>query len=210
MDIVTPATTSGLFDKQFSDDCFEVCQKVLSHDGCASLCAKNLHRLSEADIWVTNQHFKRLGVKQQRQWMLDIFHLNTPQDDKMATAHTVCGKRVCLQVWLAVLEISLSRYYEVRRCFLDGAHQIEQIATSKSHQTKTCEALAWMNSFFHRMGDHMPDRMAIHLPSSLNTRKVYERMKEDLHSSKAVVVSQSQFYTLWKQQFPHVTIPKVG
>lgn len=153
-------------------------------NGCSTACASKLHNLSEADIWVTSQHFKRLGSKQQRQWILDYLHLNTPQADKTATVHMLCGKTVCLQVWLAVLELSMSRYYEVRRLFLEGAHQIEGPANLKSHQTKSCEALAWMNSYF-------------------------ERMKEDLQGRDVLAISQSQFYTLWKQQYSHVTIPKV-
>ena len=37
---------------------------------------------------------------------------------------------------------------------------------------------------------------------------VYERMSEEMASS-ASVISQPQFYNLWKEYFPHVTVPKV-
>lgn len=126
----------GLLDQQVSNNGFEVCQKVMMPNGCSIACASKLHNLSEADIWVTSQHFKRLGSKQQRQWILDYLHLNTPQADKTATVHMLCGKTVCLQVWLAVLELSMSRYYEVRRLFLEGAHQIEGPANLKLNRVK--------------------------------------------------------------------------
>ena len=65
----------GLLDQQVSNNGFEVCQKVMMLNGCSTACASKLHNLSEADIWVTSQHFKRLGSKQQRQWILDLYRL---------------------------------------------------------------------------------------------------------------------------------------
>ena len=59
---------------------------------------------------------------------------------------------------LSELELSITRYYEVRRLFLQGAHKIEGTKKNlKSHQTKSCEALAWMKTYFHRIGDYLPD-----------------------------------------------------
>ena len=55
----------------------------------------------------------------------------------------------------------------------------------------------------------MPDKIAIHLPSMLSRKSVYERMKQE-RSDCASLVSQSQFYTLWSQHYPHVTIPAVS
>ena len=54
----------------------------------------------------------------------------------------------------------------------------------------------------------MPDKLAIHLPSMLSRKSVYERMKQERCDS-ASLVSQSQFYALWSQHYPHVTIPAV-
>ena len=55
----------------------------------------------------------------------------------------------------------------------------------------------------------MPDKIAIHLPSMLSRKSVYECMKQE-RSDCASLVSQSQFYTLWSQHYPHVTIPAVS
>ena len=61
----------------------------------------------------------------------------------------------------------------------------------------------------YRVGDHMPDKIAIHLPSMMSRKSVYERMKQE-RSDYVSLVSQSQFYSLWKQHYPHVSIPTVS
>ena len=53
----------------------------------------------------------------------------------------------------------------------------------------------------------MPDKMAIHLPSSLTVKMIYERMREERTSDS--MISQPQFYNLWKEFYPHVVIPPV-
>ncbi len=55
----------------------------------------------------------------------------------------------------------------------------------------------------------MPDKVAIHLPSMLTRKSVYERMKQERVDCVSSV-SQSQFYTLWNQHYPHVSIPAVS
>ena len=55
----------------------------------------------------------------------------------------------------------------------------------------------------------MPDKAVVHLPSSLTVKSVYDRMKEEFGLQREVV-SQPQFYTLWKEYYPHVTIPAVS
>lgn len=60
------------------------------------------------------------------------------------------------------------------------------------------------------MGDQMPDRGVIHLPSSLTKVQVYQKMHTEMKSrGKEHVVSQSQFFNLWKEEFGNVSIPKV-
>ena len=180
----------------------------MSLNGCNERCAEGVHHLSECDVWLTYQRFNHLGCHQQRQWVLDYLHNNTSKAD-LETIFFVCGKHVCVAVWLSVLSLSKSRFYEVRQSFLDGALFVERLASPTTHQRKSCEAIAWMQHYFDQVGDHMPDRMAIHLPSFLTNAAVHLRMKEELESSGRHVNSQSHFYNLWSSEFPHVSIPKV-
>lgn len=56
----------------------------------------------------------------------------------------------------------------------------------------------------------MPDKAAIHLPSMLTVKAVYERMKEDLETDQHIVISLPQFYHLWNEFYSHVSIPTVS
>ena len=64
--------------------------------------------------------------------------------------------------------------------------------------------------FFALMGERMPDRATVHLPSCLSKLSVYQRMNAEMKERKKTqIISQSQFFQLWKTSFSHVTIPKV-
>ena len=77
---------------------------------------------------------------------------------------------------------------------------------------KTTEAIAWMGTYFHLVGEHMPDADRIHLPSFLTKRDVYERMTAGLRENgldEREIISLSQFYYVWDTNFPQVQIPEV-
>lgn len=75
---------------------------------------------------------------------------------------------------------------------------------------KSNEAVGWMGNFFDRVGDHLPDKSVIHLPSMLTIKGVYSRMNEEIDAQDSEVISQAQFYLLWKEFYPHVRIPAVS
>ncbi len=78
---------------------------------------------------------------------------------------------------------------------------------------KTQDAVAWMEIFFSRIGDHMPDCDRIHLPSFLTKRDVFERMCSEMKQSglrDQDLVSQSQFYAMWEKHYHHVQFPEVS
>lgn len=52
----------------------------------------------------------------------------------------------------------------------------------------------------------MPHRQALHLPSTLTQRAVYDKMKIEFEKT----VSVQQFYKLWNMHFKDVTIPAVS
>ncbi len=56
----------------------------------------------------------------------------------------------------------------------------------------------------------MPDKAAIHLPSMLTVKGLFERMKDDLGASHHGIISLPQLYRLWQDIYPHVTIPAVS
>lgn len=176
--------------------------------GCGDECATKVHHLNETDIYIPHQRFSHLGNFQQRQWVLDYLHSNTSKETK-ETIFVILGKAVCLPVWLSVLGLKKSHYYEVRKEFLTGVLFLERLSSATMHRAKSYKAIAWMQLYFDQVGDQIPDRMAIHLLSFLTHGMVYSRMREELEQSGEEVISQSHFYQLWSSEFPHVSVPKV-
>ena len=178
---------------------------VMECSGCQENCGSKVHHLSEMDIVIPNQRFQNMTCNNQRQWLIDYLHSNTSKESNQ-TIFLISGKVVCQPVWLATLGISRSRFYEIRKAYLHGAMNMDQPAKQVPRRAKTHKAISWMNSYFNQVGDHMPDKLAIHLPSFLTRSLVYERMKEDLGTD---TISSSHFHSLWMSDFSHVTIPKV-
>ena len=138
---------------------------------------------------------------------LDYFWMNNLGTD---TRHLVCGRTVCLPLWLATLDISTSLYYNVRSLFLNG-HKSLLVHIHRAPMLKTNEAVTWMDGFFALMGERMPHRGTVHLPSCLSRLRVYNRMVSELtQRKKADIVCQSQFFHIWRLHFSHVVIPKVS
>ena len=85
----------------------------------------------------------------------------------------------------------------------------ESCSDSVSTRHKTNIAKAWMKLTFNRIGDKMPDTLAINLPSYLDNQIIYSYMKEDFAKLGEDVICYSQFCRLMKLEFPDVLIPKV-
>lgn len=117
--------------------------------------------------------------------------------------------------------ITPSKFSKVKSDFLRGRVSAEKPTPSRKPKLSICEAIGLMENYFersecllilsylsafirilyYRVGDHMPDKVAIHLPSMLSRKSVYDRMKQE-RSDCASLVSQSQFYGLWSQHYP--------
>ena len=178
---------------------------VASMTGCCESCCSEKHDLSPMDILQSHEHVSGLSSASKKQWLLDYFWMNSSGTD---TRLLVCGRTVCLPLWLATLDISMSQYYSVRSLFQKG-HKSLLVHINRAPMLKTNEAVAWMDVFFCLMGERMPDRGSVHLPSCLSRLSVYSRMVSDLKQrKKADIVCQSQFFHIWRLHFSHVVIPQ--
>ena len=75
---------------------------------------------------------------------------------------------------------------------------------------KSTDAKAWMNVFFEKVGDQMPHKAQVHLPHFLTKKNVYMMMKRGMQErGQHNTISLSHFYTIWKDAFRDVVIPKV-
>ena len=82
------------------------------------------------------------------------------QKDVKSIAFVVSRKRVCLSAWIAVLSISSSRFYEIRKEFEDGKTEPTP-KRSRSMSVKSQQAIAWMSNYFERVGDTVRQRWYI-------------------------------------------------
>lgn len=184
--------------------------QIYRMNGCGEACPGTKHHLSTTDILRSHEHFTSLPVLARKQWILDylIMH-SSEQSEQMEIALMISGKVVCLPVWIATLGFSKSHYYGVRQLFLQGCKRI--VSHIHRHPTqKTNEAVAWLDNFVTLMGDKMPDRATIHLPSCFSKLSVYQRLVQEFKDrGKGQIICQSQFFEVWKTHFHHVSIPKV-
>lgn len=196
-----------------SEDAWQVFT-VIEMDGCEDRCATLVHGLTEFEIIQSHAGFSSKTSHQRRQWLFDYFASHCPLNevgtkDPNSMSFLLCGKEVCQPVWLATFSISQSRFYEVRKEFLSGQSQAGE-RRSRSLSAKSQQAIAWMRSYFDRVGDKRPDKDGIYLPSCLTERSIYNYMVETLYKSNAnEAVCFSQFNKLYRKYFPNVSIPKV-
>lgn len=184
---------------------------VLEINNCGPKCALSVHGLTLSDVFQAKMHFCAMSALQQKQWLLEYLHTNTRKDQgtDISTMFFLQGKEVCLRVWLTILGITKTAYYNVRQLYLSGVQRIQELEFFRMQSPKTLKAIAWMSNYFKKVGDMMPDRMVTHLPSCLTLQGIYDHMKEELEQDTKDVISKSQFYKVWKLYFSNVLIPKV-
>lgn len=190
--------------------------RVMQTAGCAERCVTTVHELSELDVLSAHAQFDVKSPQEQNQWILEYFLSHCPCDadgirDAKNITYIVAGRTVCLNIWLRILSISVSRYYRLRRDFLENGGGSSQVAKrSRSLSPKTMKAVAWMEHYFDRIGDKRPDKDGIYLPTCLTEKKIYDVMVEELYQGdESKSVCFSQFNKLYRAEFKNVTIPKV-
>ena len=186
---------------------------VMELQGCQPHCVTQVHGLSEYDVLIAHSTITTKSPSDKCAWMLEYFSTNCPHTpegakDPKNMQFILCGRSVCQAVWQAVLSISNSRFYQIRKDFLAGK-RAERSVRIRALAPKSMAAVAWMRSYFNRVGDKRPDKDGIYLPSSLSERVIYQLMAEDA-SMREGCVCFSQFNKLFRTHFPNVTIPKVS
>ena len=76
--------------------------------------------------------------------------------------------------------------------FNSGVLCLERFTSPKSHLPKRLEAIAWMQRYFNSIGDHMPDRMAVQLPSLLTQILNEENVNDSILPQHFVAAHQKK------------------
>ena len=181
--------------------------------GCSRQCCHNVHGVSALDILTYNAYFNQLPKPARRKWLLDYIttHSSVSSEKLPEISFFVCGKAVCQVIWIATLGISSSFFYRIRQKAFSGSISIVT-EPQRSPLQKTSKAIAWIENYFALVGDKLPHRMVIHLPSNLTKVGIYKKMCQDFaHRNEPTnIVSQSNFFKIWNENFPQVLIPKVS
>ena len=180
-------------------------------------CVRNcLFHLTAHDVIKARKKFSSLGVNAKRQWLMDRIHENSHESAQgiLHTKYTVAGQEICQFAWCKVHEVSPTRVRRMLKSVSFG--QIRAEHGNKGNRrvnTKSDNAKAWMQRYFHLVGDKMPHNNQIHLPSWERRRDVYDRYTEDMTLQdipKIDLVCLSMFYKIWNDNFANVVIPEVS
>ena len=117
---------------------------VIDFQGCKQRCCVEVHGLSEYDVLTVHSSFSSKSPADRRSWLLEYFETNCPQNDQgekdpKSMKYILCGRQVCQPLWQAVLSISTSTFYGLRKDFLDGKHADKSLRM-RSLSSKSMEA----------------------------------------------------------------------
>ena len=124
--------------------------------------------------------------------------------------YTVAGQQVCEACFRMVYGLRYNRFIMIKKKFSKGVVYVEHGMLGKGRQSdSTMRAISWLRMFVKKVGDHMPMKQDIHLPSCLTKADVYSLASDDLCQGGLQCCGTSIFYKIWQREFPHVKIPKV-
>lgn len=123
-------------------------------NGCEECCASAIHGMTEYDILNAHSMFISMSIADQRRWVHEYFSNHCLIDDTGASdlsrlKFILCGKDVCQPLWLATLAMSTSRFYDLRKLFMESTGPPER-KKPRSLSAKTVAAISWMTSYFDR------------------------------------------------------------
>lgn len=186
---------------------------VLTSKCCGKLCVRDL---TVNNILFCRKKFNSMCATPQRQWITDKIHENSQVSPggKLITKYVIAGKEVCQAAFCESHSISMSRLSKLRKNASLGQVNVEHGNLGKKRSSpRVEEAKVWMERYFNLIGDKLPDKLKIHLPSWETQRDVFNRYKEDMTGvgiPEDEFVSLSTFYRVWHDDFCHVSIPEVS
>ena len=123
-------------------------------NGCEEKCTTLKHGLTEYDILRAHSMFASLSNADQRRWIYEYLSNNFPNNETggrnpSGLQFILCGKNVCQSVWLISLAINTSRFYDLRKSYMEDLGPPAK-KKARSCSVKSFEAISWMSSYFDR------------------------------------------------------------
>jgi len=177
-------------------------------------CPNNCFRkLSIEDTKYCEKSLKTQTQTFRRNLILDYLHKHSKHaiNGGIDTKFIIGGKVVCKASWLLAHDIKTETFRQIYSEFQKGILHIEygNVGHRKpSKKTKDC--IAWLEFFVSCVGQHQPDQSTIHLPSCFSVSSIYKQMVQENNTFDVESVGLSEFYHVFHEYFPNVTIPKVS
>ena len=177
-------------------------------------CGKDcLFKLSGHAVDTARQAIYCLTRNEKRAWLRQKIADNSRiENDRLITKFFVGGSEVCQDAFSKVFTVSPRTVKRTIKLVASGAPADHGNKGQRRACRKTDSAIAWMRRYFNLIGDRMPHKNQIHLPSWETRKAYYYRYKADMEAQASEddnVVCISMFYKLWKRYFKDVVIPEV-
>lgn len=211
-EVHTPEIPDVMAEVTDSDGEREQVGALLVSRCCERQC---LFHLTARDVLTARERYFSLKRNEQRQWLMDKVHENSHEIEKgkITVTFTLSGQDVCRASWCKVFKISERKISRLVKSVSSGTLVAEHGNKGKRRaNTKSESAKAWMAKYFHLVGDKMPHKSQIHLPSWETQKDIYMRYTEDMTLqgiAASEIVSLSMFYKIWGENFAYVVIPEV-
>ena len=165
--------------------------------------------LSQKSIENTQQHFYGLSETAQTQKVLNYMKEHGRVDGTVL--YNVGGEEVCEAGFLMVYGLRYNRFKTIKSKYSSGVVIAEHGNLGRGqYSVASIRAMSWLRMFISKVGDSMPMKEEIHLPSCLTKSDVYALAADDLSQGSLECCGVSSFYNLWKAEFPNVKIPQVS
>ena len=196
-----------------SDGELEKIGRLLVGKCCERLC---LRHLTAVDIISNKSDFILMTKSNQRLYLLTKLKENSCECDtrpgSVITKYYISGKEICSSAWAQVYGICTRTLSRMLQQIVEQRELTHGNLGKKRANTKAESVAMWMDGYFNLIGDRMPDKNQIHLPSWENQKNIYCRYFQDMQKcgiSEDEIAGISVFYKIWSKQFTHVVIPQV-
>lgn len=135
-----------------------------------------------------------------------------PKPGIVITKFYITGKEICGTAWAQIYDISSRTLSRMLKQLTDKEDDTRGNLGKRRVNTKAESVSAWMGAYFKLIGDRMPDKNQVHLPSWETQKDIYSRYLKDMKErgmSEEEIAGISMLYKIWTEQFSNVVIPQV-
>ena len=178
-----------------------------------SCCARKkitcFKHLSQQSIESIQEKFYALSETEQVQKVLTYMNEHSRADGSVL--YSVGGQEVCETAFRMAYGLRYNQFASMKLKHSSGAIVAEHGNVGKGHHhDASVRTISWLRMFFDKVGDRLPMRDDIHLPSCLKKADVYALAADDLSQGGLECCSHATFYKIWMEEFPTVKIPRVS